>query len=745
MFLQDNLRKFASALIIQFIVVITIAQPGVPVTKWSPDGNALYEVEKGEIVKTEFPLLKKTTFISKQKLKPGNGRQIVPKSFQLSPDGSKAMIYTNEKIVWRYPTRGDYWLLTLSTGELRQMGKDRPESSLQFAKFSPDGSKVAYVSEHNIYIEELSTGTIKRITDNNNTRKLINGTFDWVYEEEFFCRDGFRWGPDSKSIAYWQIDANQIRDYYMLNTTDSVYSRVIPVEYPKVGEPPSPARIGVADVGSGQTKWMDVPGDPRQHYIIRMEWSGPGEIILQQLNRKQNESRIMLCNANTGAVKTIYTETDEAWVSTLNEWRSDVTGWDWIKSGKEFIWFSEKDGWRHLYRIDRNGNEIKITNGNYDVIDLLKVDEQSGYIYFYASPSNATQKFLYKTKLDGKGILQRVSPAGEEGTHKYEISPNGKFAKHSFSNYYMDELDEWVTLPTHKPLRAEEDISKKIKAEDRKQSNMSFFQVTTEDGVTMDGWVIKPKNFDSTKKYPVVFYVYGEPGSTTVKDSYGPFTESVYAGDMSTDGYVQVSLDNRGTPAPKGRAWRKSIYKKIGQLNIRDQALGARQVLKWNFIDTTRVAVWGWSGGGSSTLNLMFQYPDLFQTGISIAPVTSSLYYDNIYTERYMGLPQENMQEYQKGAALTHAKNLQGNLLLVHGTGDDNVHYQNAESLINELVKHGKMFQMMSYPNRTHSISEGEGTTEHLQALFTKYLRENCPPGGRTKEEIEQNRTKKPF
>ena len=250
----------------------------------------------------------------------------------------------------------------------------------------------------------------------------------------------------------------------------------------------------------------------------------------------------------------------------------------------------------------------------------------------------------------------------------------------------------------------------------------------------------EPKDFDSTKKYPVVFYVYGEPASTTVNDSYGAASNFLYSGDMSADGYVQVSLDNRGTPSPKGRAWRKSIYKKIGQLNIRDQALGAKQVLKWNYIDTTRVAVWGWSGGGSSTLNLMFQFPDQYQTGISIAPVTSSLYYDNIYTERYMGLPQENMGDYKKGAALTHAKNLKGNLLFIHGTGDDNVHYQNVESLVNELVKHGKMFQMMSYPNRTHSISEGEGTSQHLETLFTKYLSENCPPGGRTEEEVKQNK-----
>lgn len=739
-------KKFTLVIVIQTFVLLLFAQPGVPFTKWTPDGNSYYQVDKGEIYKITLPSQERTVFISKTQLTPTNGRALLPRSFQLSPDGSKALIYTNAKRVWRYPTRGDYWLLDISGGSLTQMGKGRPESSLQFAKFSPDGSRIAYVSERNIYVENLSTGEIKKLTSDNGTRKLINGTFDWVYEEEFFCRDGFRWSPDSKSISYWQIDANQIRDYYMLNTTDSVYSQVIPVEYPKVGEPPSPARIGVVDINTAQTKWMNIPGDAAQHYLIRMEWSAPNEIILQQLTRKQNESRVMLCNTTTGEAKTILTEKDKAWVATLSEWRSDVKGWDWIKNGKEFIWFSEKDGWRHLYRISKDGSkETLITKGNYDVIDLLNIDEKNGFIYYYASPINATQKYLYRTKLDGKGGAEKITPAIQEGTHTYEISPTGKFARHSFSNHYTSPLNEWVTLPNHKPFKPEDDISKKIKPENKKNSDYSYFRVTTDEGITMDGLMIKPKNFDSTKRYPVVFFFYGEPAATTVSDSYGASGNFLYAGDMQQDGYIQVTLDNRGTPAPKGREWRKSIYRKLGQLNIRDQALGAKKVLQWNFVDTTRVAVWGWSGGGSSTLNLMFQYPEIFQTGISIAPVTSSLLYDNIYTERYMGLPGESMEDYIKGAALTHAKNLRGNLLLVHGTGDDNVHHQNAEKLINELVKHKKQFQLMFYPNRTHGLGEGEGTFEHLANLYTTFLRQHCPPGGRTEAEMKAGKLQKAF
>lgn len=739
-------KHFFFFIVFVFYLAPVFTQPGVPATKWTKDGSAYYNVEKGEIVKIQLPSLDKKVFISKAKLVLKAGDTLEPRSFQLSPDEKSALIYTNAQRVWRYPTRGDYWMLHLATGKLKQIGKGRPDASLQFAKFSPDNKKVAYVSERNIYVEDLTSGVIKKMTSDKGTKKLINGTFDWVYEEEFFCRDGFRWSPDSKSIAYWQIDANQIRDYYMLNTTDSVYSRVIPVEYPKVGEPPSPARIGVVNISSGLTKWMNIPGDPAQHYLIRMEWSGSNEIILQQLNRRQNQSKLMLCNTNTGMARIIYTEKDDAWVSTLSEWRSDVTGWDWINSRREFIWTSEKDGWRHLYRVKKDGSGEKlITNGQFDVIDLLNIDESRDLVWFYASPHNATQRFLYVARIDGNTPVERISPPGQEGTHNYEIAPNGKYARHRFSNHYTRPLTEWVTLPDHRPFNDKDDISKKIDNDMKEKSGISYFKLTTEEGVTMDGWMVKPKNFDSTKKYPVVFYVYGEPAATTVNDSYGTAGNFLYKGDMAADGYIQISLDNRGTPAPKGRVWRKSIYKKIGQLNIRDQALGAKEIMKWNFIDTTRVAVWGWSGGGSSTLNLLFQYPDRYQTGISIAPVTSSLFYDNIYTERYMGLPQENMDDYTKGAALTHARNLAGNLLFIHGTADDNVHYQNVDMLINELVKQGKQFQMMGYPGRSHGLGEGEGTFEHLSALYTKYLKEHCPPGGRTDEEIKTLKNQKPF
>lgn len=702
---------------------------------WSKDGNAYFASEGGDIVQYLLPQNTKTVVVSKESLKPaGQLQPLFIRSFSFSADYKKILIFTNTKKVWRYDTRGDYWVYDMDSKLFKQLGKSLPAASLMFAKFSPDGLQAAYVSDRNIYTEDLQAGQIKQLTFDGQ-RKLINGTFDWAYEEEFFCRDGFRWSPDSRQIAFWQIDARKVKDYLMINNTDSIYPFAVPVEYPVAGEPPSPYRIGVIQVGNAAIKWMNIPGDPQQHYVPRMEWAANStEVIIQQLNRKQNESRIMLCNASDGNVKTVFEESDSAWIDILPLWDEDYAmgGWDWLNNGKEFVWASEKDGWRHLYRISRDGKKSTlITNGSFDVMEICCISEAGNYVYFMASPINATQKYLYRTRLDGKGKPELLSPAAQQGTHNYTFSPNAKYAKHAFSNYYTPSVNEWVTLPDHKGLNGENKVADAAAHADKAKSRVSFFKVTTGEGVEMDGWMIKPTNFDSTKKYPVVFYVYTEPWGQLVKDQYGITYNFLYQGNMGEDGYIYMSLDNRGTPVPKGRAWRKIIYRKIGTVNIRDQAMAAKEVLKWPYIDSARTAVWGWSGGGSATLNLMFQYPDIYKTGIAVAAVGNQLTYDNIYQERYMGLPQENREDFIKGSPITYAKNLRGNLLYIHGTGDDNVHYENAEMLINELVKYNKQFQFMAYPNRTHSISEGQGTFRHLSTLYTTYLKQHCPPGGR--------------
>ncbi len=716
--------RSASLLLLLLLSSITLFAQGGG-NQWTKDGNAYWTPEKGEIVQYTLPEQTRSVIATTAMLTPaGKTEALRLRSIRPSADNRKVLIFTNSVRVWRTDTRGDYWVLDLDKKSLVQLGANLPVSSLMFAKFSPDGSKVAFVSKHNLYVQTLADNKITQLTKDG-TDKIINGTFDWAYEEEFSCRDGFRWSPDGNNIAYWQIDASNVKYFLMINNTDSIYSFTVPVEYPKVGETPSACKIGIVSAKGGATRWMNVPGDNRQHYIPRMDWAANStEIILQQLDRKQQVNKIFLCNTTNGSAKSIWEEKDAAWVDVQLD--ADQA-WDWIEGGAAFLWLTEKDGWRHYYRISRDGKQEKlITAGAYDVIDPGLIDEKNKAIYFLASPDNATEKYLYKVNLDGSGKAERLSPANTQGTYGYSFAPSGRFAQQRFSNVNTRPQSDWVSLPDCKPIKAKPDAPKP----ESTSPKVEFFQVTTVDGVTMDGWMVKPKNFDPQKKYPVVFHVYTEPAGQTVKNSWGMGNANMYQGNMSEDGYFYISLDNRGTPAPKGREWRKSIYRKIGLINIHDQAMGAKEVFKWNYIDTSRVAVWGWSGGGSATLNLLFQHPEIYKTGISIAAVPDQLCYDNIYQERYMGLPQENMEDFVKGSPITYAKNLKGKLLYIHGTGDDNVHYQGAERLINELVKHNKLFQLMAYPNRSHGIYEGEGTTKHLSTLFTQFLKENCPPGG---------------
>ncbi|WP_234733597.1 S9 family peptidase [Tellurirhabdus bombi] len=722
-----SLRRLGFVFLLTCILSSKLAaQRGNRPITWTKDGNSYTTIKNGSLVKTDVATNQETVLVAGEQLQVG-GKSLPIASYAFSDDDSKMLIFTNTARVWRQNTRGDYWILNRNTKQLRQIGKDKPSQSLMFAKISPDGTRVAYVSERNIYVENIANGQTTALTTDG-TRKRINGTFDWVYEEELDCRDGFRWSPDGQKIAYWQVDASGIRDYLMLNTTDSLYSFVVPVEYPKVGEAPSPTRVGVVSASGGPTTWLAVPGDPQQNYLARMEWiPATQELIVQQLNRKQNESQLYICQSGNGTAQPIYKETSTAWIDAKDE----PVGWHWLEGGKSFVWVSEKDGWRHIYKLTRDGKkETLLTTGKYDIASISRIDEATNYVYFIASPNNPIQRYLYRVKMDGKGKLEQLSPASLAGTHSYNISPNAKWATHSFSNYKTFPAQEWISLPSHKPLKEAESIAATSKPSPAQ--NLELFTVTTDDGVTLNGWMAKPVPFDSTKKYPVVFYVYGEPATTTTNDVFGAGSNRLFDGDMAKEGYCYIALDNRGTPNLKGAAWRKAIYRQIGRLNIRDQAMGAKKLFQQrSYLDTSRVAVWGWSGGGSTTLHLLFQYPDIYKTGISVAAVGNQLFYDNIYQERYMGLPQENREDFVAGSPVTYAKNLRGNLLYIHGTGDDNVHYSNAEVLINELIKHNKQFQVMPYPNRTHGISEGAGTNQHLRTLFTRYLKEHCPPGAR--------------
>ena len=668
-------------------------------------------------------------------------------SFSFSQSKNKILIFTQSVKVWRYNTRGDYWVYDFKKNEIQKLGRNMSGSSLMFAKFSPNERFVAYVSKEksesgirnsstsvNIYLESLDDRTIKKLTSSNGTKKLINGTFDWVYEEEFGCRDGFIFNEDGTRIAFWQIDANQVRDFYMINNTDSIYSYTIPVEYPKVGEDLTPARIGVINLTNEEITWMKIPGEQNKFYLPRMTWMpGRNDLMIQQLNRKQNHSKIYIANANNGRTELLMEEKDDAWVDLRSSWPYQVqAGWKFINNGKEFLYTTEKDGWSHIYRFDiTNKTEYLVTKGNYDVVKPLAYDEKNENVYFIASPENPTERYLYKTSAKGDGKLIRVTPDVLEGSHNYQISTKAKYAFHSFSNYFTRPMQAIVSLPNHKFINENQNMIEKYDLEKKKDHPLEFFEITTVDDVTMEGWIVKPKNLDKNKKYPVLFYFYSEPAGQTGVNRYGAGNNGLYDGNLGEDGYVYVTFDGRGTPSPKGRAWRKAIYRNIGRINVRDMAMGAKAVFeKYEFIDTSRVAVHGWSGGGTATLNCLFQYPEIFHTGIAVAAVANQLTYDNIYQERYMGDPKESYQDYVDGSPIKYAKNLEGNLLYIHGTGDDNVHYQNAEMLANELIKHKKVFYMLSYPNRSHGIRE-DGAYPHVRLMFTDFLRKNCPPGGR--------------
>jgi dipeptidyl-peptidase-4 len=689
----------------------------------------------------------------------GKNREVLITSAQLTPlgakkpleitglswskDKQKVLIFTNTRRVWRTNSRGDYWFLDRTSGGLKKMGGNAPEASLMYAKFNPEATKVAYVKNNDIYVEDLASGDIKRITQDGSDL-VINGGSDWVNEEELDLHDCFRWSPDGKRIAFWQFDLHKVGDfslmYYLGQEREIVteipypetgpYPVIMKVPYPLAGTTNSAVRVGVVSAdGNGSVKWMAIPGDPRENYVARMQWADISTLLVQQLNRLQNTDNYLLANTGSGEIRQMWRDHDDAFISVGFGGLPEAQP---IHDGKQFLVVSEKDGWMHVWAIDRNGNETLVTRGAMDTDGIEGVDEKGGWVYFIASPENATQRYLYRSPLDGSADPVRVTPKNFMGVHNYNVSPDGKYAFHTFSSFDDPGFRELVSLPDHKLVRPSSNSTEyKQKIAQFLTPPAEFFKVDAGDGVTVDGWMIKPPNFDPSKKYPVLVNIYGEPAGQTTLDSWGgPGT--LFHRYIALLGYVVVSFDNSGTPAPRGRAWRKAIYGDVGVLSSKQQTQAMRSLGKIDsFVDLNRVAAWGWSGGGTNTLDLMFRSPDLYKVGMAVAPVPDQRLYDSIYQERYMGLPQDNADGYKRGSAINFAAGLKGNLLIVHGSGDDNVHYQGTELLVNRLIELGKPFDFMTYPGRTHGIYEGPGTTEHLYHLLVRYLTEHLPAGAR--------------
>lgn len=690
---------------------------GLPALQWMADGARYTFVRAGEGGGTDLWV---EDAASGRRTRLVDGRQLVPagasapieiEDYAWSADERKLLIYTNSQPVWRQNTKGQYYVWDLGTERLTPVST-RPGWQ-QFAKLSPDGTRVGFVRDNDLHVTDLATGRETRLTEDG-SEEIINGTFDWVYEEELGLQDGWRWSPDGARIAFWQIDQSRVRTFYLIRETDSAYAEPVALRYPKAGTENPTARIGVIDLATGQRRWIDTGAD-REVYLARMEWAAsPTELVIQRMNRHQNRVDVLLADASGGPVRTLFTETDSAWVDIDD----DLT---FVRGGRQLLWSSERDGWNHLYLMDREGRVVRqLTRGAWEVTGIEAVDERGGWVYFSATEEGPAQRHLYRVRLDGGAVQQLTT---EPGTHNVTVAAG--------SPYFMDVHSRAGVPPVYRLRRAAggaevrtlvDNAAVRATLEGLGLRMPEFTTIPGADGTPLNASIIRPASWDPSRRHPVLLYVYGGPGSQTVSDAWGG-SRYLWHQLLAQRGYVVVSVDNRGTGA-RGRDFEKATYLNLGALEAADQIAAARWLAQQPWVDGSRLGIWGWSYGGYMTALTMMTDGSPFKAGIAVAPVTDWGLYDTIYTERFMRTPQENPEGYRRSAPVHRAADLRGNLLLVHGTGDDNVHFQNTIQLANALQAAGKPFTFMAYPNRNHSISGGR-TSLHLYTLMTTWLESN--------------------
>jgi dipeptidyl-peptidase-4 len=673
----------------------------------------------------------------------GSSEPLPVESYTWSSDHAHLLLSTNSAKVWRYYTRSDFWVLDLATQSLTQLGgPSAAPSTLQFAKFSPDGRQVAYVRENNIYTEDLATHTIRALTTNGSA-DLINGTSDWVNEEELDIRDAFRWSPDSRSIAFWQFNQTGVQIWTLINDTSGPVPVTRTYHYPQAGTTNSATRIGVVNLDQpARITWLQLPGDPREHYVPHMDWvPHTRQLAVEYLDRLQRDDRIFLANAASGDLQPIFEDTDPTFVDTVAFHHLDLD-FTWLPAAgarpdappAALLWFSERDGWRHAYAVPLTAPQQTpklLTSFAADIIAPVAINPATNSLFFTASPDDPIRAYLYRANLDGTGTPQRLSPAAEVGTHDFSTtSPGGLYAIEEFGTASAAARFTLTRLADSHPMRTLAENSAETARIAALGTMIEFTNTPIDNHLSLSTMIVEPPNFDPAKKYPIFTYIYGEPAGATVADR--PEAVSIFLRAIAREGYVILSFDNQGTPAPRGHDWRHAGYGSLGVLSTEQQAEAIRSFAATHpFVDTSRMAMWGWSGGGTNTLNMMFRQPGLYTTGIANAPMADQKRYDTIYQERYMGLPTTNAQGYHDGSAINFTQGLTGNLLIIHGSGDDNVHFASTEALVNRLIAQGKTFDFMDYPGRTHSISEGPGTTLHNFTLIARYLEDHVPPGPR--------------
>jgi len=679
---------------------------------WMKDGKAYTDVEEDASGNTDLYRIDAATGTKQLLVRgaglvpPGERRPIAIEEYRFSGDGSKLLILTNSARVWRQNTKGTFFVWDSAARRLIPVSS-KPGYQ-QFAKFSPDGRRVAFLRDNNIYVTDLASGAETALTSDGG-ENVINGTSDWVYEEELDLRDAFRWSPDGSRIAFWRLDQSPIRPFY-LQDFDSLYAPLVPVHYPKSGTPNSEVKIGVVELGTGRTSWIDL-GPDRDIYVAAMDFADSAdEVWLTRLNRHQNRLDLLLADARTGASRVIMTDRDSAWV--------DANQPRWIAGGKQFLFVSERDGYDQVYLFNRDGSLVRrVTPGGWDVFELLGVDERSKAVYFTGAIDGPLTRPLLRVGLDGKG-LARIS--SEPGTHAVEFDP-------TFTRY-VDTYSRAGVPPVQTLRRANGALLRTVADNAKLAARVTalgltrpeFITITTADGVQLNAWIIKPRGFDASRRYPLLMNVYGGPGSQTVTDSWsGP--NYLWHQMLAQDGYLVASVDNRGTGG-RGAKFMKLTYLHLGRYESADQIAAARWFAAQSYVDPDRIGIWGWSYGGYMASRAMLLGAGVFKAALVVAPVTDWRFYDTIYTERYMRTPAENPAGYDESAALTYADSLKGSLLLVHGTGDDNVHFQNSVQLVERLEGANKQFDMRIYPNKTHAIAGG-ATRENLYGLFTAWLK----------------------
>ncbi len=637
--------------------------------------------------------------------------------YRFSSDESKVLLMTDRKPIYRRSFTANYFIYNFVTKELKRLSNGGEQ---QMATFSPDGERVAFVRKNNLYIKSLKFGTERQVTSDGEFNKIINGIPDWVYEEEFEFNRGFEWSPDSKQLAYMKFNEEQVPLYHMAmykglapeHNENKLYPGEFSFKYPKAGEKNSIVQIWVYDIKSGHNIQMET-GKETDNYLPKIAWTNSGsDLCIFRMNRLQNKLELLFANPNTGDSRLIYTEKNSRYIET-----DYLDYFTFLEDNKNFVILSEQNGYKHLYLYDLNGVKVKqLTEGNFDVIKFYGYDTVKKFFYYQAAAVSPMQREVYGISLDKK---KKVVLSTQKGTNDAIFSKGFKYYVNSYSSITTPNL---VTLHeiSGKQIKVLEDNSVlKDKLSVMQVPRKEFFKFSTSEGIELNGWMIKPLGFSADSKYPVLMTQYSGPNSQQVLDNFSVGWDAY----MAQQGYLVVCVDPRGTGA-RGEEFRKCTYGQLGNLESNDQVEAARFLAKQPYVDPGKIAIWGWSFGGFISAMTLCKGGDLIHAAIAVAPVISHYYYDSVYTERYMGLPSQNPGGYNQNSPIALVSGIKGKLLLVHGTADDNVHYQNSIEFAEALVQAGVQFRMMSYNNRNHNI-RGGNTTRHLYTMFDEFLQEN--------------------